>query len=100
MSWYVSFSNLTLDELDNLKATDEQLQNGLARNAFEESRDVIVELAQTGIVGSPSKLRFSGHMSGHANDQNEPLPGWTPDFVNLNLSQVRDPSKFDKAANS
>lgn len=100
MSWSVLFSNLTLDELDNLEVDDSRLQNGLARNAFAESRDALVELVQTGILGSPTKARFSGFLTGHANENNNALPGWSPDCVSLSISQTREPSALDRAANS
>lgn len=98
MSWAVAFNNKILDDLDILEIDDNQLQNGLARDAFTESRDALVGLLQTGILG-PVDSHFSGHISGHVNDNHEPLPGWSPDFVVISVSRVRELSAQDKAAN-
>lgn len=100
MSWSVSFSNLSLDEIDNLEVDDTQLQGGLARNAFSEARDALVELIQTGICGSPTEYKFSGYLNGHANENNKALPGWSPDCLTLHFAQVRPQSDLDKAANA
>lgn len=100
MSWSVSFSDLSVEELEELDAPDWNLQNGLARNSFAESKAVLVQLAKSGILGSPDKIGFSGFLNGHANADNNALPGWTPDCVSIHLSQVREPSRLDKAANA
>lgn len=99
MSWHVGFTKLTIDELTNLEVSDQELQNGLAREPFERAVAALCELAESGILGDPTAVRFSGSLAGHANKDHSALPGWTPDTVYLSISQVREPSAQDKAAN-
>lgn len=95
MSWSESFSNLTYDEVDALKPKNANTDPG----QFEACLGALVELIDTGCIGDRSKIKFSGSLVGHANENHNPLPGWSPDFVNISLSQVREPSALDKAAN-
>lgn len=99
MSWSVSFSNKTVAELVELDADDNQLQAGLAREPFTEVRDALVEVLHSGVLGNLDG-HFSGTMSGHVNENHEPLPGWSPDHFTLNCQRVREPSELDKAANA
>lgn len=99
MSWYISFNKLTIDELTNLEASDQELQNGLGREPFERSVAAICELAESGVLGDPTKIRFSGSLAGHANKDHSALPGWTQDSISLSIAQAREPSALDKAAN-
>lgn len=100
MSWSVSFSAKTIDELTNLEASDVNLQGGLAREPFERSVAALCELVESGVLGDPEGLTFSGSLSGHANENHSALPGWSPDCVSIHVSQVRPTSDLDKAANS
>lgn len=99
MSWSVSFSNKSIDEVTNLDVEDSQLQNGLAREPFDRCVAALCELVESGVLGDPSGLTFSGSLGGHANENHRALPGWSPDSVFMSISQVRELSDLDKAAN-
>lgn len=100
MTWSVAFSNKTVRELDDLEVDDSQLQNGLGRKPFAEAKEALVVLVHSGVLGETSGGHFSGHLAGHANENHEPLPGWSPDTVTISVSRVREPSKLDEAANA
>lgn len=96
MSWFESFIGLTYDELDNLEPKDTHTD----KKQFEAALGAAIELADSGCLGDPKKIKFSGSFSGHANEDHQPPPGWSPDAVGVSLAQAREPSKLDKAANA
>jgi hypothetical protein len=96
MSWSQTFGPLTLEELDELKPNE----TVRSRNQFEEALHAAVHIAESGVLGDPKKIRFSGSLFGHENENHVPPPGWSPDSVGISISQAREPSELDKAANS
>lgn len=99
MSWSIQFSNKTVRELEDLDVDDSRLQNGLGRKPFAEAKETLLVLVHSGVLGDYHG-HFSGSLSGHANENHEPLPGWSPDTVSITVSRVREPSALDKAANA
>jgi hypothetical protein len=99
MSWSVSFTGLTIDQLTNLEVADSQLQNGLAREPFDRAVAALCELVEAGVLGDPEDLTFSGSLSGHANENHVSPGGWSPDSISMHVSQVKPQSAEDKAAN-
>lgn len=95
MSWSETFSNLTYNELDDLEPKNEQTD----KNQFQAALSALIEIADSGSLGDPAKIKFSGSLSGHVNENHVPLPGWSPDSISLYMTQVREPSALDKAAN-
>lgn len=92
MSWSESFGPCTLEELENLEP-----KNKVSQEQFTAAKAAVVELARSGCVGTD--VRFVGALNGHENEDHKPLPGWTNDCVYISLSQAREPSAQDRAAN-
>lgn len=88
MSWSVSFGPCTVKELEDLEVEDQVLQNGLARDSFNESKEALVQMIYSGAFGDWKEFNFRGSFSGHANKDHKPDPAWADDFVSLFCYQV------------
>jgi hypothetical protein len=93
MSWSASGKILTQPgraPVIELSAQQTQTGNGAqeSKDALEMAKTVARDIVDTGRLGTGE---FTVNLSGHANDGNKPVPGWSNDYLTITINQQSPP---------
>lgn len=83
MSWSVEYT--TFNEAEIRFIGDDTPE---ANAAMKAAVDAAGEMITKGVFGDPKTKRFSVRISGHSNAGNEPVAGWSNDYVSINVYQM------------
>jgi hypothetical protein len=86
MSWSATFKV----DASNEEAVELVTSSGLDTDEHKLQHDqgliAAMQLLMSGVVGSHERV-YTVTLSGHGNPGNEPAPGWSNDFVNIQVVQ-------------
>lgn len=83
MSWSVEYTTFNEAEIRFIgDDTDE------AHAAMKSAVDAVSEILASGALGDPEVKRFAVSISGHSNVGNTPVPGFSNDYMNVNIFQM------------
>lgn len=83
MSWSIDYT--TFNEAEIRFVGEDTEENNAAMQA---TVDAVGSIIASGALGDPSKKRFAVRVGGHNNPGNEPVPGYSNDYVNINIFQM------------
>lgn len=85
MSWSVEYTTEGNTEISLL---GDESPEALA--AMKVAVDVVGEILDSEVLGNKTTKRFRVNITGHSNPDNEPSPGWSNDYVNINVYQMEE----------
>lgn len=87
MSWSASgtFSNSWYDY--NKPTTINNVESPEHKQQYAKALLAVTELIDSGALGDPGG-KYSFNVSGHANPDHQPAPGWANDSLTISISQI------------
>lgn len=83
MSWSVDYT--TFNDSEIRFVGEDNAENNAAMQA---AVDAVGQIIASGALGDPATKRFAVRVGGHSNPANEPVPGNSNDYVNINIFQM------------
>lgn len=86
MSWSISVSNKSLEELKKA-LIDASVVGNASTDQVSEAIAAALNIAESDCVGDTRNKKFTVVLSGHANPSHEPAPGMSNDMVSVSVHQ-------------
>lgn len=83
MSWSVEYTTFNEAEIRFIGDDTEE-----ANAAMKSAVEAVGAMIDAGAFGDKNVKKFAVRISGHTNPGNEPVPGFSNDYVNINVFQM------------